>query len=182
MYYDKIEKQKKHIKKLYTYSICGVMFFIAFSVSFIVLFFKNHDLISLLASLFFLGFATICILSVIEKHQILRQYSIITTDKVINKIHEVKLYRPKIKFMVRGTGYKGHTPTYYGITFIDANKNKYYYFFDEEIDRPLKAELKQIEEKLWKELTLQCYENTSIVKTIENDPYFIRIRWGSFKI
>ena len=176
MYYDKIEKQKRFIKKLYTYSVAGTIFFAAFCVSFIVLFFKNYDLSSLFASLFFLIFVIICILSIIEKHQILRQCSIITIDKVINKTHDVKIYRPKIKFMTRGTGYKGRTPAYYGITFIDANKNKFYYFFDEEITRPYKNELKRVEEKLWKELTFQCYENTSIVKTIDNDPYFLRIR------
>lgn len=182
MYYDKIEKQKKHIKKLYTDAIGATIFFGAFSVLFIVLLFISYDWRCLLLGSLFLIVSIICLSAVIERRKLLRQFSTILNNKAINKTYNVSLYRPKIKFLVRGTGYKGHTPTYYGITFIDANKNKYYYFFDEEIDSPLKAELKQIEEKLWKELTLQCYENTSIVKTIENDPYFIRIRWGSFKI
>ncbi len=65
--------------------------------------------------------------------------------------------------------------TYYGITVTDQSKNKYYFFFDE---NPMltKADIDEIRGKFNTEVRIQCYTNTSIIKTIENDSHFLRLK------
>lgn len=68
---------------------------------------------------------------------------------------------------------------YYGIKLTDANKNKYYYFFDEILSYD-RDSINAIIGKFNREISIQCYENTSIIKTIDKSPHFIRIRYGTF--
>ena len=93
--------------------------------------------------------------------------------------YEMKLYRPKVK-MIAHSGFRtsrrrySRKRRYIGITVIDEKKGRYHYFFGE-IWVLSPSEVKKIKEKLCRDISIECYKNTSIVKIIENDPYFLDI-------
>ncbi len=175
MYYDKFEARKEPLKKLRFDGIALTIFFGAFSATLWIFSFIVIKLWLFITALILSVITYVTLSSAIEHHKILKQFKKIK----LSDTYEIKLYRPKIRLMRHSESIYGRPKTnvyYYGITFLDANKKKYYFFFNFEMINLSKLDIKKIEEKLWRELTLQCYENTSIVKTIENDPYFFRIR------
>lgn len=93
--------------------------------------------------------------------------------------YEMKLYRPKVK-MIAHSGFRTSRRRYsrekrfIGITFIDEKKGRYHYFFgDTWVISP--SEVKDLKEKFYRDISIECYKNTHIVKLIENDPYFLGI-------
>jgi len=107
---------------------------------------------------------------------LLQQFSIID----LGKICDIKISRSKISFLTvsETTPSNRIIQKYYGIKII-ADKRKYYYLFGECYSYSAE-DIKKIQNKLHGEYTVQCYEGTSIIKTIQNDPYFLRIKFGSF--
>jgi hypothetical protein len=170
----KFKRKKQLISETLWILVVGALFFAAVILLLIVSIVKE-SMGGLLAAIFF------AVLSVFLLVQIRYSISVVCQLGKIqcNTTYDVSLYRPKITYLTRSVRRTKYTSDIfcYGVVFHGANKRKYYYLFDVEIRNMTKDEAKRIEEKIWKELNIQCYENTSIVKTIENDPYFMRIRY-----
>ena len=189
MYYDKLKTYKKCIQRERKFSV----FYVVFSsvgvlfclIELLSLFSVKVSFLSLLLFFLFFGLPFLLLLlfgmRLLKKaDRILKQLSDIEKNKVINKTFEINLYRPKIKFMTKsefGRRYR-LTREYIGITIIDHDKNEYYYFFDECMNYS-KENINRTYEKFYRSLSIQCYQGTSIIRTIQNDPYFLRIRYGS---
>lgn len=117
--------------------------------------------------------ASICIATT---NRLLKQFSKIQ----ISQISEIKISHPKIDFLTTPE----LTPIahnvrqkYYGIKII--GEQKFYYLFGE-CYRYNAEDLKKIHTKFNDEISVQYYEGTTIIKTIQNDPYFMKLKFGSF--
>ena len=117
-----------------------------------------------------------------DNNRLLKQFVSIEENKTLNKTSEYILHCPKVAFL-RVPEVRPHpspSPEYYGITLSNGDKNKYYCFFEEPL-RHDKDSINKITKKFNGELSIQCYENTFIIKTIEKAPNFIHIRNGLFR-
>ncbi len=169
----KFERKKQAIlKNLWILVVCAIFF--AVVILLLIVSIVKENMGGMLAAAFFAVIAVLLLFSIRYNISVLRQLKKIRG----NATYDISLYRPKFTYLKRAVQRTRHTSNvfYYGIVFHGEKKRKYYYLFDVEICNMTKDEAKRIEEKLWRELRIQCYENTSIVKTIENDPYFMRIR------
>lgn len=178
MYYDKLEMQKKYIMKERKVNI----FLLSVGLFFLILFLWATicDLRGLFLSWMPVMFVLLVVKWIMGNNRLLKQFSSIVENNSINKTYEITLDSPKIVFRACPKIYTNVSSLreYYGITIIDDQK-KYYYFFDECVWYD-KASFKRIQEKLSQELHIQCYENTCIIRSIENDPRFLRVRFSSF--
>ncbi len=116
-----------------------------------------------------------------DNNHLLKQLACIEKNNALNKTSQHILHYPKIAFL-RVPKFEPHpslSPKYYGIRISDCNKNKYYYFFEEPL-RHDKDSINKITKKFNRELSIQCYENTFIIKAIEKSPHFIHVRNGLF--
>lgn len=178
MYYDLIERQKRSIIRERKFSIsiltCGLVIFALFLLA---AFSKPYAIFILLIPL---PLVLIGVYALRKNNRLIKQFSNIAENKAINKTYEVELYRPTVGFMARSEFRRGYyTPMYLGITITDERKNEYYYFFPE-ATRLEREDVKKLEEKFYRTLKIQCYENTSIVRTVEKDPHFLRFKFGRF--
>lgn len=109
---------------------------------------------------------------------LLNQILSIEKNNALNKTYQAELYYPKV-IIQKIPEIRSHvslSPTYYAIKIVD-NKNKYYYFLEEPLHHDNRS-IDNIIKKFKKKIHIECYENTSIVKTIEGNPFFIHIRHG----
>lgn len=169
---DPFEQPKKHIRKERRSNIfllsAGIFFLVLTSLA---AFSDLRALIPALPAAALLLFAIRCI---VKNDRLLKQIASIETIKS----NEVMLSRPKITFLACPRRSYASIPQYYGMTVTDCRKNKYYYFFDECVTYD-KAYFQYIREKCARVISIQCYENTAIIRTIENDPRFLRIQYES---
>ena len=126
----------------------------------------------------FIPLAVILIASIYiaTTNRLLKQFSKIQ----ISQISEIKISHPKIDFLTTPE----LTPIahnvrqkYYGIKII--GEQKFYYLFGE-CYRYNSEDLKKVHTKFNDEISIQYYEGTTIIKTIQNDPYFMKLKVGSF--
>lgn len=180
MNYDKLAKQKRIVAKEKKYNIfllaMGLLFFLP------CLWLTFYDL-----RVLFIGWVPLVLIVfsvkwIAENDRLLKQFSSIAENNAIHKTCEMTLDHPKITFLVKpATGsYKSLSKTFYAITLKDRRKRKYYYFLDECVTMSFSsAQLKRIRAEFWTELHVQCYLNTSIIRTVENDPrYFAKKIWN----
>ena len=171
---DLFKRHKKYIlrnRKIAVFTlIIGAAFFILLLWR---LFKKPNALWITLIPLTVILIATICI---ITTTRLLKQFPKIQTYQ----ISEIKIFHPKIVFLTTPE----LTPIahnvcqkYYGIKII--GKQKFYYLF-EECYKYTAEDLKKIYTKFNGEISIQYYEGTDIIKTIQNDPYFMKFKVGSF--
>ena len=92
------------------------------------------------------------------------------------RVCEVRLCCPKVR-PVAFSGFRATRKRYsrnrrvIGIALTDEKKGKYYYFFGETLElTPLQR--RSLVEKFSGDLSVQCYDGTRMIKSIENDPYF----------
>ena len=104
--------------------------------------------------------------SIEEKQSLYKTYLLERNDLKV-KILAV----PKVRSRVDSS------PRYYAVRFMDGERNKYYYFFEEDL-RYDKESIDKIHQKFKGDVSMQCYEGTNIVKTINNDLHFLYIRNG----
>lgn len=177
MNYNKLEAYKKPLLKSRRASRIWSILFLAFAGFWGVLGLVFGEPKVILAMVIFLIPVIFFWLSIRADERVLAQLDRIQKNQTLNKTYEKRLYRPNFQYMTRSAGkYGGYL---YGIYFLDENKNKYYYFLNAEMyySRFGFGEThKQLQEKFYRELYVQCYENTTIIKTIENDSYFVSIR------
>ena len=177
MYYDKLRNYRKIILKDRKINIALLIFELLAFLAILLATLKDiHGIFILFILLIPIILSIKCIA---DNNRLLNQFFNIEKNNVLNKTHQSMLYYPKVIFLRVPEVRRQPTlsPEYYGIRILDGNKNKYYYFFEE----PLKYDKDSID-KIFKKFNgkihMQCYENTSIVKTIENNPYFVHIRHG----
>lgn len=180
MHYDKLEKQKRIVVKEKKSNIgfltMGVLFFVP------CLWLTFCDLRGLLIAWIPLVLILVSVKWIAENNRLLKQVSSLVKNHAIHKTCEITLDHPKIAFMMQpGTHSRNSvSKTVCAITFRDNSKKKYYYFFDECVTiRYTSAESKKIQDKFWQELHIQCYLNTTIIRTVENDPRYFRTVFGS---
>ena len=110
----------------------------------------------------------------------LKQLAGIELNDAINKTRDVELFYPKVFFLtdmkMSGIRYR-YSDQYYGIRLTDGNKNQYYYFFDENLVYD-KESIDYIKGLFQDKITVQCFADTNVIKTISNDPKIFRIWRG----
>ena len=116
---------------------------------------------------------------IVINNKMIEQLASIERNGSLNKTYKVKLNDPRLELMrtpeIRPT--PSRTPTYYGMILEDSQRTRYYCFFEEEL-RHSKESIEKLLEKLSGELEIECFEETSVVKTVGTDPRFIHIRHG----
>ncbi|MBQ9112400.1 MAG: hypothetical protein IJY08_02355 [Clostridia bacterium] len=176
MYYDKLDELKRPLIKSRRTLVIMIAAELLCAFVFLVMSVAFGAWSGLWAVVLFGGLSALFLPPLMNCNSLLRQFERIK----INKTYAVRLYRPKFIYLTRSRGkYSCH---YYGIKFYGADKRKYYYFFDEELTEIHGDLHRTVQEVLWRELYVQCYEGTSIVKTINNDPCFFRVRYGQLNI
>lgn len=172
MNYGRFEKEARLIKKERACNVFFVSFF-ALMLVFIVFF---GDVRFLVLDLLLVALLLLFLFALFKNNRLLKQFSVILENNTESLSYEISLYRPKVMPLLIGKsrGISRHVRmNYYGVEIKAADKKKYYYFLGEcrTFDQAANA---KIQEKFDRELTLQCYQGTTIVCTIENDPYFVR--------
>ncbi len=177
MCYDKLKNQKKIISKEMKMNIvvliCGLFFFILILVagfaSASAFIFLPFPLISI----------SLSIKWITVTGGLLKQFSSIEENGTLNKTYTLKLCCPKVRFIrfPYSSPYSSFSP-YYGIS-LDDGKHRYYYYFNE-ILMYEKNSFNEITKKFDKNIVIKCYHDTFIIKTIENDPFFVHIRHGAY--
>ena len=118
--------------------------------------------------------------NIIENNNLSEQLSYICDNQALNKTYEKQIHCRKIKLYTR---YFTKRSSYvFGIVLIDESKNKYYYFFDEKIMSIYNINYKSLKNKFCKDIDLLCFKNTSIIKTMENNPYFLQFTNDNFAL
>ena len=128
----------------------------------------------IIVNLFFASPIVLFAIFLKRDNKLLKELTSIEDNKTINKTFEVTLDRPKINLMKKSVIriHLSYIYECYAIVFSDNKKNKYYYFLDEHrLFDNLKFKL--FKEKFPRKFRVQCYKNTSIIRTIEKDPHFV---------
>ena len=181
MYYNKIDKYKKYIIREKRWNIFLVIWGVFLTALIIWGAFSSPK--AIVVAVLTLLPAFLGILGIIKNNRLLNVLSSIEKHQVISQTYEIKLSSPKVVFLTQ-TEYHGrryYHPKYYGIKIIDDQKNKYYYFFDDYFEYD-KYAIDKIREKFSRNICIQCFKGTSIIKTVENDPYFLRFKFGKYSI
>ena len=171
---DHFKRQKKYILRNRKIAVFTLIIGLVFLVLLLWASFKKPNTIWIaFIPLAVILIASICIATT---NRLLKQFSKIQ----ISKISEIKISHPKIDFLTTPE----LTPIahnvrqkYYGIKII--GEQKFYYLFGE-CYRYNAEDLKKIHTKFNDEISVQYYERTTIIKTIQNDPYFMKLKVGSF--
>ena len=174
MNYGRFEKEARLIKKERACNVFFVSFF-ALMLGLMVIF---GGIRFLVVDLLLLAFVLLFLFSLMKNNRLLRQFATIIESNTESLTYEVTLHHPKVTPLLigesRGLGSGSSVRmNYYGVEFKAPDKKKYYYLLGEcrTFDPAANA---KIQEKFDRELTLQCYQGTTIVRTIENDPYFMK--------
>ena len=139
---------------------------------------KASPLPILVISLIFFVPAAVLLSGAIKHQSLYKQYASIQNTQ---KFYDVNLKNPKVKFLLVSQGRHSFSRSLLGIALIDENKNCYYYLLPETVllDREnLILAQNKIKEKFNREICIQCYENTTIIRSVENDVHFLRFRLG----
>ena len=171
---DHFGRHKKYILRNRKIAVFTLIIGLVFLVLLLWASFKKPNTICItLIPLAVILIASICIATT---NRLLKQFSKIQ----ISQISEIKISHPKIDFLTTPE----LTPIahnvrqkYYGIKII--GEQKFYYLFGE-CYRYNAEDLKKIHTKFNDEISVQYYEGTTIIKTIQNDPYFMKLKFGSF--
>lgn len=179
IYYNKLDKYKKYIihEKRWNvfFVILGIFLFA------LILWGAFYSTKALVLSIFPILILFFSIKGIAGNNRLLNELTSIEKDQTISQTTEINLSFPKVIFLGKaehhGLGY--YHPKFYGIKLIDSHKNKYYYFFDDYFEYD-KYAIDKMREKFSRNISIQCYKGTSIIRTVENDPNFLRFKFGKF--
>lgn len=123
--------------------------------------------------------AVLSILAARKYKKIQEQYESIRNTL---KTNDVKLKSPKIKFLFGLSAKQTVYRCLLGIVLIDENQNRYYYVLPEPAFLEWKnvvSSQEKIKERFNHEISIQCYENTNVIRSVEKDIHFLRFRLGN---
>lgn len=139
---------------------------------------KASPLPILVISLVFFVPAAVLLSGAIKHQSVYKQYASIQNTQ---KGYDVNLKNPKVKFLLVSQGRHSSSRSLLGIVLIDENKNRYYYIFPATVlldwENLVSAQNK-IKERFNREICIQCYENTNVIRSVEKDVHFLRFRLG----
>lgn len=171
---DHFEKHKKYILRNRKIGIFTLMVAVIFLVMFLEISFNNPSIVWTIVIP--LSVVLIAVIYIASLNRLLKQFSRIETSRIC----EIKFFSPKFDFLTTPE----LTPVahnvrqkYYGIKII--GEQKFYYLFGE-CYKYTAEDLKKIHTKFNGEISIQYYEGTTIIKTIQNDPHFMKLKVGSF--
>ena len=169
---DHFKRYKKYIIRNRRIAIFSLIIGLILLVLFLLASFKKTNIIWItLIPLAVILIASICIATT---NRLLKQFSKIQ----ISQISEIKISHPKIDFLTTPQLTRRNLrQKYYGIKII--GEQKFYYLFGE-CYRYNAEDFKKIHKKFNDEISIQYYEGTTIIKTIQNDPYFMKFKVSSF--
>lgn len=167
MCYDKLEKQKALIKKERKLNVLllviGLLIFVFFSWAAIL------DVRAIFLLLFPIACICLAIKDMVEVKRVVTQFSSIVKQQSLNKTHTVELHSPKLAFR-RYPEFRAHPPLtqdIYAITLTDQSRKKYYYFLESPMRYDDKVGIEKLRQTFSDDVRIQCYENTTIIKTVE---------------
>ncbi len=138
---------------------------------------KTSPLPMLVISLVFFVPTVVLLFGALKYKNVYRQYANIQNT---HKTYDVKLNSPKVQFLLVSKGRHSFFRSLLGIALIDENKNRYYYILPETVlldwEELVSAENK-IKERFNREICIQCYENTNIIRSVEKDIHFLQFRY-----
>ena len=138
---------------------------------------KAFPLPILVISLVFFVPAAVLLIGAMKRKSIYKQYASIQNTQ---KFYDVNLKNPKMKFLLISEGRHSFSRSFLGIALIDKNKNCYYYILPETIlldwENLVSAQNK-IKERFNREICIQCYENTNIIRSVDKNIHFLRFRY-----
>ena len=177
MYIHDVKKAQKCVLRDRRHNIFWLVFCLFFFSLFLAVIFKEVSALFLVLLFVFGGGGLIAIGAIIKNNRLLKQLSIIENNISLIKTYQVKAQSPKIAFLTHQEIHARptfHTPRAYGVTITDSNKNKYYYFFNEDMlcDQD---NVNAVRSKFSEEITIECYENTKVVKSINKNTKYVRI-------
>lgn len=161
----------KHIVLACILAIPGLVFSV-------LAFGKTSPLPMLIVSLVFFVPAVLLLFSAVKYRNIYKQYASIQNT---NKTYDVRLKSSKVKFLLVSQGRQSFSRSLLGIALIDENKNCYYSLLPETVLldwEELVSAQNKIKEKFKREICIQCYENTNIIRSVEKNVHFLRFRLG----
>ena len=139
---------------------------------------KAFSLPILVISLVFFVPASVLLSGAIKHQSVYKHYASIQNTQ---KVYDVNLKNPKVKFLLVSQGRHSSSRSLLGIVVIDENKNRYYYIFPETVLLDwgnLVSAQNKIKERFNREICVQCYENTNVIRSVEKDVHFLRFRLG----
>lgn len=171
--YDRFQPHKKYLRRNRNVGIGGVICasYIILTILFASL--RGNNL-SFWAWMILLPLPLLIafIVTLVKYARLLGQFSKIKEGET----YELISYRPKITFMTYSSAWGARIHFCYGITVYDyQTKTKYHYLLGEAFKLD-KDGMEKVQAKLFKELHIQCYAGTTLIKTIEDDPHFLKIR------
>ena len=132
----------------------------------------------LVISLVFFVPAVLLLFGVVKYRNICNQYASIQNT---SKTYDVRLKNSKVKFLLVSQGRQSFSRSLLGIALIGENKKRYYYLLPETVllDREnLILAQNKIKEKCNREICVQCYKNTNIIRSVDKNIHFLRFHHG----
>ena len=139
---------------------------------------KVSPLPILVVSLVFFVPVAVLLSGAIKHQSIYKQYASIQNTQ---KFYDVNLKNTKVKFLLVSQGRHSFSRSLLGIVLIDENQNRYYYLLPETVllDREnLILAQNKMKEKFNREICVQCYKNTNIIRSVDKNIHFLRFRLG----
>ena len=144
----------------------------------LLVFGKVSPLPILVISLVFFVPAAVLWFGALKYKNVYRQYASIQNS---HKTYDVKLKSPRVEFLLVSKGRHSFSRLLLGVVLINANKDRYFYILPENVllnwEEFVSAQNK-IKERCNREICIQCYENTTIIRSVENDVHFLRFWLG----
>jgi len=165
---DYFERHKKYIREERNlFTLVLIVGFVVFALFLVAVVKNTNDIWLILMPMAMIIFALVHVISLTR---LLKQFSNVDTKN----ISEIKILNPKVKFLTRiKVSRFSHLTRYSGIKLI--GEQKFYYLYGELYTYTME-DIQKIQAKFKGEISIQYYEGTTIIKTIENDPYFLKIK------
>ena len=139
---------------------------------------QTSPLPMLIVSFVFFVPAIVLLVDVVKFSNVHKQYAGIQNT---NKTYDVRLKSSKVKFLLVSQRRQSFSRCLSGIVLIDENQNRYYYLLPETVllDRKnLILAQNKMKEKFNREICVQCYKNTNIIRSVDKNIHFLRFHHG----
>lgn len=178
MNYNTLEKNKNMIMKVRKRTAVFMSLYIGFCVMpwLLLSVWTSMSILRILpVILAFIALAIPLMLDIVKTNSLIKQVSFVEEMNGIKEVYDVKLDNPRFFFLSDG-GNKTYKHCY-GIGLKSKDKKKYYILFDGLKVISYYEDLETLVSIFSREFTLQCYEGTTIVKTVDNAPFCLEDKY-----